>query len=195
MENTKNLITNVKVLYWNHDNDYAFRSNKLIQDSEDTEKFNLSTNEDNWTVVSNQDNLEITDKSHKQICETMFSVHNDISSEELVNCLGSKAIFVQEDKVNGNIDHTSMSKSDIVVITEGNEDYYYVCTSWKFKLLAIVPNDDIVMQAYEIYKKYEFANTTTECDFYWNAFNSYSKEIREAAKELRKTYAVENNIF
>tara|TARA_Y100001963_G_C6484556_1_gene310521 strand:- start:175 stop:531 length:357 start_codon:yes stop_codon:yes gene_type:complete len=55
--------------------------------------------------------------------------------------------------------------------------------------------DDNVMQAYEIYKKYEFANTTTECDFYWDAFNSYSKEIREAAKELRKTYEVENNIF
>ena len=55
--------------------------------------------------------------------------------------------------------------------------------------------DDNVMQAYEIYKKYEFANTTTECDFYWDAFNSYSKEIQEAAKKLRKTYAVENNIF
>ena len=141
MKNEK--VTNVKVLYWNHDNDYAFRSGKLIEDSEDLNKINLSVIEDNWTVVSNQDNIEITGKSHKEICETMFSVHNDITSEELVNCLGSKAIFVQEDPKNGNIDHTSMSKADMVVLTQGSEDYYYVCDSWGFKLLAVVPKEEV----------------------------------------------------
>ena len=52
-----------------------------------------------------------------------------------------------------------------------------------------------VMAAYELYKKYEFAETKFECDLYYNLFKQYDEEIQEAAKEMRKTYMIENNIF